>query len=118
MITDAQVEAAAAVLYARKWADYKFSSVEMEDLRAALEAADPAAWQPIKKVPPNTSVLIWLPRSEHYGPGIYRAIYVDTGSDRRWHVTTVAMGRDLDPRDFPLLWRPLPLPPKEEGDPT
>ncbi|HEV2097873.1 MAG TPA: hypothetical protein VGR45_02985 [Stellaceae bacterium] len=67
-------------------------------------------WRSVKDDPPpvNTSVLIWLPNWEHYGPGIYRAILVDMGTGKRWHTTAWAVGRDLGGDDWPELWRPLP----------
>lgn len=74
----------------------------------AMEAAQ---WRPIAEAPTNTSIQIYLPLFEHYGPGIYRAILVDVGTGRRWHVTTVAMGSDLHHTDWPKWWRPLPSPP-------
>lgn len=73
------------------------------------------AWLPVdENTPVNESVLIYLPGYEHYGPPIYRAILVDMGTGRRWHVTALGMGRDLDPRDWPKWWQPLPAPPKDE----
>lgn len=67
-----------------------------------------SGWMPIDTCPVNTSVLIYLPRWEHYGPGIYRAIKCDMDGYKRWHTTAYACGRDLDPRDWPEWWMPLP----------
>lgn len=69
-------------------------------------------WQPIETAPINQSVLIWLPRWGYYGPGIYRAIQVDMGAERRWRTTAWACGRDLSPDDWPEFWMPLPDPPE------
>lgn len=83
---------------------------------AALAAAGrpmPADWQPIETAPTNTSVLIFLPNWEHYGPAIYRAILVDMGTGRHWHTTGWAIGRDLEYPDVqPTHWQPLPDPPR------
>lgn len=70
-----------------------------------------AGWQAIATAPLNTSILIFIPNLEHNGPGIYRAIHVDMGTGKRWHATTVAMGRDLRRDMMPTHWRPLPDPP-------
>jgi hypothetical protein len=71
-------------------------------------------WRPIETCPTNVSVLIWLPSCEHYGPGIYRAILCDMGTGKRWHTTAWASGRDLDPRERPEWWMPLPAPPRKD----
>ena len=70
-------------------------------------------WRSIDSAPENTSILVFLPRREHYGPGIYRAILVNMGTGRRWHATTVGMGRDLDWAETPTHWQPLPAPPSD-----
>lgn len=72
----------------------------------------PNEWRDIETAPTNASVLVFIPDLEHYGPGIYRAILVDMGTGRRWHATTVAMGRDLGRDVQPTHWRPLPTPPE------
>jgi hypothetical protein len=69
-------------------------------------------WQPIESAPFNESVLIFIPSSEHYGPGIWRAIRVNMGTGIRWHATTIAMGRDLSGECLPTHWMPLPEPPQ------
>lgn len=69
-------------------------------------------WQPIETAPTNTSVLVFVPRAEHYGPGIYRAILVDMGTGRRWMTTGCHVGRDLGPDSQPTHWMPLPAPPR------
>jgi hypothetical protein len=52
MASDAQVEAMAAELYRRKWCDAPFSAPEMEDLRAALNAAERAICRRATDIPP------------------------------------------------------------------
>jgi hypothetical protein len=77
----------------------------------AVQAQREAAWQPIETAPTNVSVLVFMPRWEHYGPGIYRAILVDMGTGKRWHSTAWACGRDVPPDEWPTHWQPLPAPP-------
>lgn len=69
-------------------------------------------WQPIETAPRNVSVLAFIPRAEHYGPGIYRAMLVDMGTGPRWTVNGLHMGRDCDPEHQPTHWQPLPSPPE------
>ncbi len=68
-------------------------------------------WQPIETAPTNISVLVYIPNAEHYGEGIYRAILVDMGTGKRWHASTLHMGRDINPENRPTHWMPLPEPP-------
>jgi len=87
--------------------------IHRDTMRAMLAAADAAAWQPIESAPPNTSILVFIPGADHYGPAIYRAILVDMGMGRRWHLTALNVGTDLSPEWMPTHWRPLLEPPGE-----
>ena len=69
-------------------------------------------WQPIETAPTNTSILVYIPNTEHYGPGIYRAIKVDMGTGVRWHTSALYGGWDIDAIYTPTHWMPLPEPPK------
>lgn len=111
MASDPRVEAALSVLVERAADSDRVVDISHADMADALRAADAAGWQPIETAPTNVSILVFIPDLDHYGPGIYRAILVDMGTGRRWHATTVAMGRDLGPHDTPTHWRPLPTPP-------
>lgn len=76
-----------------------------------------AEWQPIDTAPVNQSVLVYIPSpvAEHYGPGIYRAILVDTRPDLRapyWTTTALHTGRDVGNGEQPTHWMPLPDPPE------
>lgn len=65
-------------------------------------------WQPIETAPSNESVLIFIPRAEHYGPGVYRGLLVDMRTGPHWQVSGLHMGRDC-PHDMqPTAWQPLP----------
>lgn len=73
-------------------------------------------WQPIESAPTNQSVLVYIPNTEHYGEGIYRAILVDTRPELRephWTSTALHSGRDILGDYQPTHWMPLPDPPKE-----
>lgn len=70
-----------------------------------------AGWQPIETAPTNTSVLVFVPNTEHYGEGIWRAILVDMGTGRRWASTGLHVGRDIAEGWTPTHWRQLPAPP-------
>lgn len=76
----------------------------------ALTAMSPG-WRPIESAPKNISISVYVPNAEHYGPGIYRAIWVETDIGRRWHMTTLHAGRDAPPDYYPTYWQPLPAPP-------
>ena len=69
-------------------------------------------WRDISTAPTNESILVHIPGAEHYGPGIYRAIWVDMGSCRRWHTSALSCGRDCGDRK-PDAWMPLPPPPEQ-----
>jgi hypothetical protein len=72
-------------------------------------------WKPIDTAPSNVSVLVFIPDAEHYGPGIYRGLYVDMGEGRaaaHWMTTARAMGRDCGVGCMPTHWMPLPEPPQ------
>ena len=68
-------------------------------------------WQTIETAPENESILIYIPRFDHYGHGVLRAILVNMGTGRRWHSTCWHAGRDVGPEDLPTHWQPLPPPP-------
>lgn len=68
-------------------------------------------WRPIETAPTNESVLIFIPNHEHYGIGVYRGMQVDMGTGRRWCANVVAMGRNLQPYQYPTHWMPLPAAP-------
>lgn len=70
-------------------------------------------WRPIETAPANTSVLIFIPNAEHYGPGIYRGLLVDMSTGPHWQVSGLHMGRDCGTTWQPTHWMPLPDPPKE-----
>jgi hypothetical protein len=70
--------------------------------------ATDTSWQPIETAPTNESVLVFVPNTEHYGPGIYRAIQVDMGTGRRWMTTGLHVGRDCGAEAQPTQWMPLP----------
>lgn len=68
-------------------------------------------WKELETAPTNTSVLVFIPNADHYGPGIYRAMQVDMGTGRRWMVTGLHMGKDCGEHYAPTHWMPLPEPP-------
>jgi hypothetical protein len=88
------------------------SSVTTESPRPALE------WRPMSIEPPvNQSVLIYIPNAEHYGEGIYRAIWVESDwhpdKPRHWQTTGLHHGRDCLGDYQPTHWMPLPDPPSD-----
>lgn len=109
--TDEQVRRAMFVRAATLGSDPPTFISEFDAMRAALIAAEQAAWLPIESAPTNTSILIWVQLADHYGPGIYRAFLVDMGTGKRWHCTALHMGRDISGEWLPTHWRPLPAVP-------
>ena len=110
-MTRPDIEAEAA----RRW-PHLGSCERMARRRAFVEGWSAAlAWRPIETAPTNTSVLVFIPNAEHYGPGIYRAILVDMGTGRRWGTFGLHIGRDPGPECQPTHWLPLP-PPPPSGD--
>lgn len=107
MITDAQIEAAAksdATFDGRPWESMGRLDREryLARSRAALEAAERAAWRPFSEAPENgTGILVFRPDT-----GEFIAYFVDDG----WFSTN---GEDLT-GDLPTHFRPLPQPPGEE----
>lgn len=93
----------------------------VHDVRAAIRWANSRmpqgdGWRDISSAPTNTSILIYIPRYDHYGPGVLRAILCDMGSGRRWHTTGMHVGRDIGIEDhFPTHWMPLPPAPTTAG---
>lgn len=89
----------------------EFSMEHMAQLvRLCAATVEQLQWRPIETAPVNKSVLIWIPRAEHYGPPIYRGMLVDMGTGRRWTVNGLSIGRDCGDRQ-PTHWMPLPEPP-------
>lgn len=77
----------------------------------AKPAASPGTgdgWRAIDSAPLNESILVYIPNTEHYGEGIYRAMHVDMGTGKRWMTTGVHCGRDLGASTKPTHWMPLP----------
>lgn len=72
----------------------------------------PDDWQPIESAPVNESVLVYIPNAEHYGEGIYRAIWIESDYEphpRHWQTTGLHHGRDLNWLNYqPTHWMPLP----------
>lgn len=105
MPTEAQIEAAHAVLRERK------CFVPWEDLAAALDAADRAAWSTdMEAAPPLERVLV---------SGIEKFVSGISHNERsyRWWEEGAA---DVNGRmiDHPTadMWRPLPIPPETTDD--
>lgn len=79
------------------------------DPKRPMEASvSSTKWQPIESAPVNSSVLVFIPNAEHYGPGIYRALRPNFGVLRSWQVTGLNFGRDCEPNHQPTHWMPLP----------
>ena len=58
MITEAQVEAALDAFYGRdRWVNNIQRPAMLREMRAALEAAEAAAWRPISEAPKNKYIL-------------------------------------------------------------
>lgn len=72
-------------------------------------------WQSIESCPYLTSVLVFIPNWDHYGPGIYRALRIknEWDSSERWHSTAWCSGRDIVASAQPTHWMQLPEPPTE-----
>ena len=88
-MSDTQVQAAAAVLYARKWCDTPLSADELEDLRAAMDAAERAAWRPIAALEDIDSLImiadekgmlmgLYMPHRQPEGAAWWREVTVPT----------------------------------------
>lgn len=65
-------------------------------------------WQPIETAPENRAILVYVPNTDHYGPGCWRAILVVTDYGRRWHSTGLHVGRDMSGPWVPTHWMELP----------
>ena len=101
MITDAMVEAAKRIL----------PPMSDERCRAALEAAEKAAWQPIETAPKDHTTILLRGPSGYRSP---RDFHIETGY---WHVAIGAWLSDSGDRitegwPEPTYWQPLPEPPK------
>lgn len=133
--TEAQIEAAALALINKARADdedvvlaplsslsevyWSYADWARETARAALEAAERAAWQPFSTAPEDGTVVLVFRQDA----GAFSAHYVETDShlassmnppegDCYWFSTG---GDDLT-GDLPTHFRPLPAPP--EGTPA
>ena len=104
MITDKMVEAAMLA-----WAANPDGP--MDAMRAALLAADAAAWEPMETAPTDGSTVI---------------VYAPSPDPEKWHETVCGLpaiictaayhedaGYCVDDIREPTHWRPLPTPPKE-----
>ena len=113
MITDQMVEAALQAYCGQDHQlDFGVLEAHLKAMRAALEAAEGAAWQPIETAPcDGTTVLVYAPSPDH----------------QRWHesvhdlphiLCTAAYHEDagfcIDTIREPTHWRPLPAAPKGE----
>lgn len=94
----------------------------MNDKNIGITDADSKTvqgWQPIETAPVNQSVLVYIPNAEHYGEGIYRAIWIESNYEwlspeqypRHWQTTGLHCGRDCCSQ-LPTHWMPLPEPPR------
>ena len=108
MITDAQIEAVVAVL-TRHRSDVPEHVIyhATRTARAALEAAERAAWQPIETAPKDgTEVLLII------------SAYNDPSRGRAYVIARWEWGGWIDDEEIsihpPTHWRPLPQPPGEE----
>lgn len=72
-----------------------------------------ADWQLIETAPSNIAILVFVPNREHYGPGIYRAMYWNHPErcEPFWQSTALASGRNIPADSLPTHWMPLPEPP-------
>lgn len=93
--------------------DRGYSGRRLNELRAALATLEAARWRKCaeESPPANESILIFVPNAEHYGPGVYRGMFVDMGTGPHWSCNAIGMGRDLGGDMRPTHWRPFgPLP--------
>lgn len=105
-ITDAMVEAAC-----RTYENHPFvrRSASQAAMRAALEAAERAAWRPIEEAPKDgTALLVWDARWKE----CMRAACTGAHSDVRGDWFSVSDGYWLP---NPTHFRPLPPPPEGDG---
>lgn len=98
MVTQAEIEAAGRVIYGDKWAGY------FSQLKAALEAAAKARWQPIENAPKDEPILLgWR--------GMRTFAIVAHWIRGKWR-----MDDDdefgIAGRPAPKWWQPLPEPPE------
>jgi hypothetical protein len=103
MITDKMVEAACAAYY--PGSPFKHSHVEIRLMRAALEAADAAAWRPISEAPKDgTRILVATKNAIHSA--------VHDRVDDVWRVLPRKITSIVPVPGTPTHFRPLPSPPK------
>lgn len=107
MITDKMVDAALCAFgdhnaHRKPW--QMTHGHELDAMRAALLAADAAAWEPISAAPGGATLVdLWCPQSHTYA---VRGRYWE--QDGQWleEETTRVLN--------PVKWRPLPAPPSKE----
>ena len=126
MITDAQVKAALA-----EWSKSFERRMPEEIMRAALEAAEAAAWQPIETAPKDGTIIdLWI-EGEDDTVDFYsltakkvkgHALRHGRATEWRWAqkgsnspnwYSASGIGMPLSPYVRAVAWRPLPSPPKE-----
>jgi hypothetical protein len=104
MASEAEIEAAAEVLYRKR----AFGIEQCREIQhAALEAAERVRWQPIENAPKDTAILV-------YNCG-YTVAHFNTAYDR-W----IAYGRDTPDtialaQFLPTHFQPLPSPPESKS---
>lgn len=126
MITDAQTDAANAYL----WWGCKVA-FDPRIMRAALEAAEDAAWQPIETAPKDGTVVdLWIEGADDlvdfYAPTAKkvkgRPLRHGRAVEWRWShrppnapgwYPAGGLGYPLAPEVRAVAWRPLPQPPEE-----
>lgn len=108
--TEAQIEAARAVIY--ELAGMRFAD---KTIRAALEAAERAAWRPVSEAPKDgTLVLTYWPTL--YGAEQYSVRSWQTGDWGRIRAGWADCWMQIKPNNEPTHFRHLPAPP--EGTPA
>lgn len=73
-------------------------------------------WQPIETAPTNEVVLIFIPNTTNFDPGVHRAMKLDMGTGACWQTNSLHGGSDIDPFYAPTHWMPLPEPPKDDAE--
>ena len=116
MITEAMVEAAAKTMldvsFGRK-AHREPLDWELRMVRAALEAAERAAWQPIETAPRDSRTDIWIARGKQIAVASWFAEWKYCRGGPKTNCWVQPGGAVFEPS--PTHWRPLPSPPTD-GD--